>query len=89
MRTIELEESSMSFKTEDGNILLISKNDVKELATKIVVESMINEKSEFYIMELEKKEKCNLLYKIVTEQKDTMSKKVKEYYLKAILEFLS
>jgi len=89
MKTIELKESSMSFKLEDGSTLLISKNDVTELANKLIGEMMINKQNVIYMIENKSIEKCNLLYKIVIEQKDTMSKNVKEKYLKSILEFIS
>lgn len=89
MRKIELKESSMSFKLEDGSVLLISKNDITELANKLIVEMMLNKQNVIYSLKNNSIEKCNLLYKIIVEQKDTMSKTVKEQYLKSILEFIS
>lgn len=88
MKQIELEKSSMAFKLSDGNVLLISKEDVTEIANKLIIEMMINKSNSVYMLKNNSIEKCNLLYKIVIDQKDTMSNETKENYFKAILEFL-
>lgn len=84
----ELEKSSMAFKLKDGNVILISDEDINEIATKLIIEMSINKQNRVYILKDTSVDKCNLLYKIVVEQKETMTKEVRASYFKLILEIL-
>lgn len=88
MKTAELEKSSMAFKLESGDILLISKDDVTEIANKLIFEMMITKQNVVYMLNNPNVEKSNMLYKMVVEQKEKMSEKMLTDYMKVILELL-
>lgn len=80
----ELKKSCMAFELKNGEILLISKEDVTEIAKKLIVEMMINKQNHVHIHKDNTIDKFNLLYKILTEQQH-MKKSLKEQYCKEIL----
>lgn len=87
-REIELKKASMAFQLKNGEILLISKEDVEEIASKLIMEMVINKQNQVWMHKSTAVEKCNLLYKIVIEQKDKMSEDVRDNYFKAMLELV-
>jgi hypothetical protein len=84
----ELKKSSMAFELKNGEVLLISKEDIQEIAMKVIVEMCSNNRSKIYLYKDTSIEKCNLLYKIVLEQKDKMSEDVRNNYFKAMVELI-
>lgn len=87
-REIKLEKSSMAFKLESGDVLLISNEDVEQIADKLIVEMMIKKQNVIYMLKNNSIEKCNLLYKIITEQNDKITNAVRMSYLKQIHDLL-
>lgn len=82
-----LEKSCMAFKLKDGETLLISKEDVQSIANSLVVEMMVHNNTNVYIHKNNALKTCSMLYDIVVAEEKTMSKKLRENYLKAILKF--
>lgn len=89
MENTKLKKSSMSFQLKDGTILLISNEDIQEIAGKIVLEAILNGNCKINISKNHSLEKCDLLYRIVREQGSSMDDEQKRNYLKAIYEFIS
>lgn len=87
-KEIELKKAAMAFQLKNGEILLISKEDAEEIANMFIVEMCLNNQNQVWMNKSTAIEKCNLLYKIVIEQKDKMSEDVKENYFKAMLEIV-
>lgn len=85
---VELKKASMAFQLKNGEVLLISKEDVNEIANKLIVEMMVNKQNQIVMYKSTAVEKCNLLYKIVTEQKDKMDEAVRSNYFKVMVELI-
>ncbi len=85
---IGLEELSMAFKLESGEILFITKEAIEKIANELIIEMMINKQTAIYSLKNNNIAKCNLLYKIIIEQKGKMSKKLLDEYLTTMLELL-
>lgn len=83
MKAVELKKSCMAFELKSGELLLISREDITEIATQLVVEMMINKQTHVHIHKGSSIEKCNLLYKAITEQ-PKMPKKIRDKYLMKI-----
>lgn len=88
MNKIELETASMAFKLTNGEVLLISKEDINEIANKLITQMMLSKQNQVWMLKSTSIEKCNLLYKIVIEQKDKMNEGVRDNYFKAMLELI-
>lgn len=88
MTEIKLKKASMAFELKSGEILLISEEDVNEIATKLILEMSIRKQNQVWMLKNTDVERCNLLYKIVLDQKDTMSQETREKYLNTINELL-
>jgi len=72
-RDVELQKASMAFQLKNGETLLISKEDVNEIAEKVILEMILHKKNQIFMHRSTSVEKCNTLYKIVIEQKEKMS----------------
>lgn len=81
---IKLKRAAMAFSLQNGETLLISNDDVQEIANKLMLEMVLNQKHRVYMFKDTVIEKCNLLYKIVTEQKDKMTEDVRNEYFRTI-----
>lgn len=84
---IELKKACMAFKLENGEILLISKEDINQIAHELVVEMMINNQNHVHIHKSSTNEKCQILYKAITEQPN-MSKTMLNKYLGKIVDLI-
>lgn len=87
MYMTDLPLSSMAFKLENGQTLLISKEDVKNIAMQIIVEGSVNKA---FVLLSEKDttlERADRLYKIMREEKD-MDADMKNWYLQQISDLL-
>lgn len=83
----QLEKSCMAFKLKDGNIILIDKEDIKEIGRLIIIERLVDKST---IVLKEKSlgiEKANMLYNILKTEKD-MKPEMRNRYLKQIGDFL-
>lgn len=78
----------MAFQLEGGEVLLISNDDVNEIADKLIMKMILNKQNQIIMYRSTAVEKCNLLYKIVLEQKDKMTDDLKQEYFKAMLELI-
>lgn len=85
---VELKKSSMAFQLKNGEVLLISNEDVAEIANKLIIEMMINKQNQIIMYKSTAIEKCNLLYKIVIDQKEKMTDDIRNNYFKAMLELI-
>jgi len=85
----ELEKASMAFKLESGEVLLISNEDINEIANKVIVEMLVHHQNKVYLHKNTAKEKYDLLYTVYTEQKESMSEDMQDQYLKRILELFN
>lgn len=81
-----LEKSCMAFELKSGEMLYISNEDVQSIANSFLVEMMVHKNTNVYVNKRTSVKTCQLLYNIVTEQGNKMSKSLRENYLKAILE---
>lgn len=84
----DLKRACMAFQLKDGNFIMISKDDVREIAAKIVVEgSMIG--TTVILREKDRSiEKANLLFDILKKEPD-MKPELRNRYLKQIGDLLS
>lgn len=82
-----LEKSCMAFKLKDGNIILIDKDDVKEIGRQIIMEHLVD-KATIVLKESNVGiGKANLLYDILKTEKD-MKPEMRNRYLKQIGDLL-
>lgn len=88
MKDVELKNNAMAFQLKTGDVLLISNDDVISIANRLVMEMMVNNQTKVFIEKSTAVEKCNLLYKIVSEQQDKMNDDVRQQYFKAIHELM-
>lgn len=86
METIK--SASMAFQLKDGNILLIDKEDIKDITMKIVMEGAIQKTCVILREKDQSIEKANMLYNILKNEKN-ISQELREKYLLQIGELLS
>lgn len=87
-KIIELKNASMAFELENGEILLISKEDIQEIASKLIVEMMLNKTNQVWMHKSTAIEKCNFLYKVIIDQKDKMTEEVRLNYFNTMLKLM-
>lgn len=78
----------MAFQLKDGNILLIDKEDINEIATKIIVEGSLNKTCVILRESNKNMEKANMLFNILKSEKN-IDDSIRNDYLKRIGELLS
>jgi len=88
MNYSDLPNSCMAFKLSDGNIILISKEDVHNIAMKIIVEGSLQKNTVFIKEEDLNFKKADRLYNILKEEKD-MKIELRNRYLRQIADLLS
>lgn len=85
----ELKRCDMAFQLKDGNILLISKEDINEIAVKIIVEASLRSDGVAIVVEKDRSlEKADRLYNILKSEKD-MKPELRNRYLKQIADTLA
>lgn len=84
----ELKKADMAFKLEDGHVILISKEDIQEIAMKIIVEGSLNKMCVFVSEKDMSIEKANILYNILRTEKD-IKPSIRDKYLSQIGMLLS
>lgn len=83
----EMENACMAFKLRDGNIVLISRADVNELAAKIMVEHVIDNRITIQVEKCGPIERANYLLSILEKQKD-MKPEMRDLYHREILKLM-
>ncbi len=84
-QTIECPESSMAFKLEDGSIILINEKDISNIRIQIIADALVKDNHRVLMITDPCLEKAKHLYTVLTEQKEKMSKQLRDNYLSEIL----
>src|SRR5882757_9655567 len=77
----ELKKASMAFQTKNGEVLLIDKEDIKEIAMKIIVEGSCTKQIVFMKEKDMSIQNADLLYNIIKTTKDMVPKVLTKYLL--------
>lgn len=85
----KLKSDELRLELKDGTIVTISDEALEKISDAAILNMMINCNSNIYIRRDSAIEKCNLLYKIIAEQKDKMTDDVRKNYLKTINTLIS
>lgn len=80
MPAIELKKAAMAFELKDGTILWISKEDCDAIATRIVLEGMVNGEVNITMQSDGNMKKAQELHQILTNEKGMPPELRVEYY---------
>lgn len=82
-KLLELQKASMAFQLKSGDILWIDKEDVQEIAMKIIVQGTTTKQVAMVFEKDKSIEKANMLYDILKNGKG-VTDEIRESYLKQI-----
>lgn len=81
----EIASTGSSFTLQDGTIINISKEDVKAIADKLVVEMIVSDQTKVFVTDDNARKRAQLLYDVYKNNSKEMSPEVKADYLNNIL----
>jgi hypothetical protein len=82
-KSIELQKASMAFQLKGGEIIWIDKEDVQEIAMKIIAQGTTTKQVVMLVEKDKSIEKANMLYDILKNGKG-LTDEIRESYLKQI-----
>lgn len=89
MEEMELEKSSMGFKLPDGSTFLLHNEDIKKIASELLIHIISLNQDRVFLLKDTALEKANRIYEIYQREKDDMSDKEKQLCLSKIIKFLT